>query len=154
MGKQKFLPTHQIKQRVLAVIDGGKYRSAWERGVAAYAHEIVSEMESTSIDRGVMSGRSSLEALLLNGARDWHEFSECGCSLIYDRDIAERLCCPSELKRRRYGDWRPNSRETWIDVQTRALAQAARLARKAFTTVADQGVAVGPRYPLEGGASR
>lgn len=46
--------------------------------------------------------------------------------LIYDGDIAERLCTPSEYKRKRGGDFQPNSRETWLDVQARALYQAAR----------------------------
>lgn len=47
-----------------------------------------------------------------------------GSSLIYDADIAGRLCCPSELKKTRNGERRPNSREEWLDVQARALYQA------------------------------
>lgn len=61
---------------------------------------------------------------MLNGARDWSEYSYGGCSLIYDGDIAERLCTPGELKRTRHGERRPNSREGWLDVQARALSQA------------------------------
>ena len=40
---------------------------------------------------------------LLNGADDWSQYSWGGCSLIYDGDIAERLCTPSELKKTRHG---------------------------------------------------
>ena len=47
-----------------------------------------------------------------------------GCSLIYNGDIAERLCTPSELKKTRNGERRPNDREMWLDTQTRALRQA------------------------------
>ena len=64
-------------------------------------------------------------AALLNGAKDWSQYSWGGCSLIYDPDIASRLCCPSELKKTRNGERRPNSREEWLDVQARALYQAA-----------------------------
>lgn len=62
---------------------------------------------------------------MLNGAQDWEQYSWGGSALIYDCDIAERLCCPSELKKTRNGERRPNSREEWLDVQARALYQAA-----------------------------
>lgn len=45
--------------------------------------------------------------------------------MIYNADIAERLCCPSELKKTRNGERRPNNREEWLDTQARALYQAA-----------------------------
>ena len=70
---------------------------------------------------------------LKNGASDWDQYSWGGSSLIYNSDIAERLCCPSELKKTRNGERRPNSREEWLDTQARALRQAAgRLTRAAF----------------------
>lgn len=53
-------------------------------------------------------------------------------TLIYNSDIAARLCCPSELKRTRNGDRRPNSREEWLDTQARALFQAANRVYKAL----------------------
>ena len=66
--------------------------------------------------------------MMLNGAVDWSAYSWGGSSLVYNQDIAERLCSPSGLKRvtnknglRDY----PNSREHWLDVQARALYQAA-----------------------------
>ena len=43
---------------------------------------------------------------------------------MYDGDIAAALCTPSELKKTRNGERRPNSREEWLDVQARALHQA------------------------------
>ena len=48
-------------------------------------------------------------------------------SLIYNEDIAERLCTPSELKKTRHGERRPNAREEWLDTQARALFQAYNL---------------------------
>ena len=66
-----------------------------------------------------------LKTELLNGAQDWEQYSWGGCSLIDDSEIAERLCTPSELKTTRNGERKPNRREEWLDVQARALFQAA-----------------------------
>lgn len=93
-----------------------KARSAWERGIILYASEILNNIQ----DDGEVT-----EKHLLNGACDWKEYSEGGCSLIYDEDICHRLCTPSEIKRKRGGELPPNSHETWLDVQARALYQAA-----------------------------
>ncbi len=94
-------------------------RSAWSKAVAAYCNDLLESIESEEIQP------NTLEAALLNGASDWSQYSYGGCSLIYDADIAERVCCPSELKKTRNGERNPNSRETWLDVQARALFQAA-----------------------------
>jgi hypothetical protein len=55
----------------------------------------------------------------------WNDYSWCGSSLIYNGDIAARLCCPSELKKTREGERRPNANEQWLDTQARALYQAS-----------------------------
>lgn len=106
-----------------------KQRSAWDKGVTQYALELVDEL-AEQINGGYADPTElvkprALRAALLNGAKDWREYSWGGCSLIYDPDIASRLCCPSELKKTRNGERRPNSREEWLDVQARALHQAA-----------------------------
>ena len=98
-------------------------RSAWSRGVKEYALELIEELPDEQEFYGSPADMKSL----LNGAQDWQEYSEGGNSLIYDTDIAERLCNPTEYKRTREGDNPPNSRENWIDVQARALYQAAAL---------------------------
>lgn len=95
-----------------------KARSAWERGVILYAIDLLNDLEE---------GDKLTEKNLLNGAKDWKEYSYGGLSFIYDSDICERLCTPSEAKRKRNGELQPNSQETWLDVQARALYQAARL---------------------------
>lgn len=69
------------------------------------------------------------EAVLPNGAADWSQYSYGGCALIYDGEIAETVCTPSELRCKRGGELQPNSRETWLDVQARALSQAWRMIR-------------------------
>lgn len=104
-------------------IEARKTRSAWDKGVTLYALELLDNIR----DLPAADSRQEIKTALLNGASDWREYSWGGCSLIYNGDIAERLCSPSELKRCRGGDWRPNSREEWLDVQARALYQAFRL---------------------------
>lgn len=110
-------------QQLAAAIETRKTRSAWSKGVTLYALELLDNIR----DLPAADSRQEIKTALLNGARDWREYSWGGCSLIYNGDIAERLCSPSELKRTRGGDRRPNSREEWLDVQARALYQAFRL---------------------------
>lgn len=103
-------------------------RSAWGRGVNVYALELLEELEENRRFNNADEHLYPLEikSELLNGAKDWSEYSWGGCSLIYDSDIAKRLCTPSELKKTRNGERNPNSRESWLDVQARALYQACR----------------------------
>lgn len=108
-----------------------KPRSAWKRGVAAYASDFLSALETSANNECVTINEllhaDTCRKTLLNGARDWHEYSWGGSALIYDEQIAERLCTPSELKKNRNGERRPNRSEEWLDTQARALSQAARL---------------------------
>lgn len=112
---------------LLKKLNAVKTRSAWDKGVLGYALEIVENYapeDVTSVDD------------VLNYARDKHESlysvakwqSEGGCFEIYDEDIAERLCTPSEFKCAHYKDGSmkqmANARESWLDVQTRAVFQA------------------------------
>ena len=98
-------------------IEATPARSAWSKGVRNAAIDLLDNLE----------GREVTEANLLNGARTWLEYSEGGCALIYDADIAEAYCTPSELKRCNGGENAPNARESWIQLQARALTQASRL---------------------------
>ena len=96
-------------------------RSAWDRGVATIAADLLEEYTN---NHGKNAAAPTM-ADLLNGADSWSQYSWGGCYLVYDGDIAELLCTPSELKRTRNGERRPNSSEEWLDVQARALNQAA-----------------------------
>lgn len=116
-------------EKLYQSIESEKQRSAWDKGVSAYALELVEQLGEQIgdgyFDELNLSEPKKVRAALLNGAADWSQYSWGGCSLIYDSDIAERLCCPSELKKTRNGKRRPNSREEWLDTQARALFQAA-----------------------------
>lgn len=116
-------------EKLYQSIESEKQRSAWEKGVTKYALELVEQL-GEQINGGYfeeldLTESKKVRAALLNGAADWSQYSWGGCSLIYNSDIAERLCNPSELKKTRNGERRPNSREEWLDTQARALFQAA-----------------------------
>lgn len=109
-------------------IENVNARSAWSKGVKLYAIYLLENLQEYT---DVVPERNEIEAVLLNGASDWKQYSYGGCALIYDQEIAETICSPSELKRvtRKDGTLRDkaNSRETWLDVQARALYQACKL---------------------------
>lgn len=116
-------------EKLYQSIESEKQRSAWDKGVTQYALEMVEQL-GEQINDGYfeelnLTESKKVRAALLNGAENWNQYSWGGSALIYDGDIAERLCSPSELKKTRNGERRPNSREEWLDVQARALFQAA-----------------------------
>ena len=121
MKKEDYLKNMETANRIFEKIEHLNPRSAWNRGVMRYALELVNSGEI---------GEEITEKRLLNGAENWHQYSEGGCALIYDELICRRLCTPSEIKKTRNGERRPNKQENWLDVQTRALYQAARLIMK------------------------
>ena len=122
--------------KVAAELEAQKDRSAWGRGVNAYALELLEELRerATYEGRNPEPGKECRE-WMLNGAQDWAQYSWGGSSLIYDSDIAERLCTPSELKKTRNGERRPNSREEWLDTQARALNQACNRVARLYRSI-------------------
>lgn len=107
-------------------IESYRYRSAWGRGVCMYALDLTNEFDFDAI------GSKSIRDIMLDGASNWREYSYCCKSLIYDWEIAARLLTPSAFKRKKYGRLPPNSKETWLDVQARALEQASGLVMMAI----------------------
>lgn len=107
-----------------------KNASAWTRGVLQYAWNLVDTLEDSCIfevkepiallDEEI----KKLKKTLLNGADNWHDYSYVGNAYIYDGDIANVLCTPSELRITKNGERQSNKNETWLDVQARALFQA------------------------------
>ena len=121
MEKEEFLKNMEEQDVIFERIAHLNPRSAWNHGVMRYALELVNSVEI---------GEEITEKRLLNGAKDWKEYSYGGCTLIYDVDICHRLCTPSEIKKTKDGERNPNKHETWLDTQARALYQAARLIMK------------------------
>jgi len=114
-------------KKALETLESRTDGSAWNRGVTLYARELLGDVVK-SVNCGYCAApqtRDEFYRVARNGAGTWREYSYGACALFYDCDIAERLCTPSEFKKKRGGELNPNSRETWLDVQTRALNQAA-----------------------------
>lgn len=103
------------KIELIKEIEKRSTRSKWDKGVGEYAVELLENIENGDIT----------EENLLNGAKNWEQYSWGGCSLIYNNDICERLATQSEQKRTRNGELKPNKNEEWLDTQARALYQAS-----------------------------
>ena len=71
--------------------------SYWDKAVEKYAVEIIDTIDEKEIYANIT------EKELLGGAKDWTEYSESGLSLIYNEDIAEIVCTPSEYKKTKGG---------------------------------------------------
>lgn len=106
-------------------------RSAWDKGCREYAEELFAEVvEHRRLTDDAELGENITEAEMLNGARDWDQYSYGGCALVYDGDICERLCTENEAKRKKYGECKPGLYDSWLDAQAAALKQAARIVRR------------------------
>lgn len=126
--------------QLIKAVKSYKPRSAWQKGVKEYALDFFkypSDMGIKLSDK--VPEPRILEDFLLNGADNWKQYSYGGTSLIYDDDIARRLCSPSELnkvlKKNKWGGIevrKPNSSEEWLDTQARALFQACELIKNTY----------------------
>lgn len=125
-----------IIAKIDAELETRKDRSAWDKGVSLYAWDLLDEIqERTNYEHKEPENTDELKEYALNGAENWIQYSWGGSALIYNGDIAKRLCSPSELKKTRNGERRPNSREEWLDTQARALSQAFARIRNIFQGV-------------------
>lgn len=109
-------------------------RSAWRKGVKAYALGFLDDLrEFYAYGDNAPETREALESMLLNGANNWRHYSQIGNALISNYDICKRLATPSGQKRTKDGQREPRARETWLDVQGRALWQACEIVKRCFT---------------------
>lgn len=110
-------------------LEARKDRSAWNKGVTEYALELLDNID----DPEEIVNVKLLSKALLNGASCWQQYSDGGLALIYNGDIAQRLCNATELKKTHNGERNPNSRENWLECQARALYQAENRIKEIFT---------------------
>lgn len=129
-----------LKNKMYEKLRKYQQKSAWEKGVKLYAYEIVENViknyKYSSNDVNIEYNFSNIEEQM-SGSSSWKEYSRGGRSLIYDIDIAQRLCTYSELKRLKKGYIedevrRPNKNEDWLEVQARALNQASNLVTRLY----------------------
>ena len=99
--------------------------SAYKRGIKKYTDELLDNLEEMArIYKRLPKDENELESWLLKGARNWEEYSYGGRSLKYNRQIAERLCTPSKLKKKDGGRLAPSRYKSWFDEQSAALCYA------------------------------
>ena len=99
--------------------------SAYKRGIKKYTDELLDNLEEMArIYKRLPKDENELESWLLKGARNWGDYSWRGYSLIYNGDIAERLCTPSEFRKKDGGRLKPSRYETWFSEQAKALNYA------------------------------
>ena len=123
-------------EAIKEALENMKARSAWEKGVNQYALELIEEIsERADYEGHEPENLAELKDYMLNGAENWKQSSWGGSHLIYNEDIAKRLCTPSELKKTRNGERKPNSDEEWLDTQARALFQASFKIERLFKEV-------------------
>ena len=138
---------YTILTAVLTALQSQKpARSRWDRAVIEDATDMLHEAIEDLTDNPDEAPRTltELTAQLLNvststlkswggddgngGIRSLYQCAKHsswgGSHLCYDHDIARHYCTPSELKRTKDGQRRPNAREEWLDVQARAIYQA------------------------------
>ena len=98
---------------------------AYKRGIKKYTDELLDNLEEMArIYKRLPKDENELESWLLKGARNWEEYSYGGRSLKYNRQIAERLCTPSELKKKDGGRIAPSRHDNWFNEQAKALNYA------------------------------
>ena len=114
--------------------------SAYKRGIKKYTDELLDNLEEMArIYKRLPKDENELESWLLKGARNWEEYSYGGRSLKYNRQIAERLCTPSQFRKKDGGRLAPNSRESWFDLQIMALICASFRIRDKFRLLQKEG---------------
>lgn len=114
-------------------------RSTWDRGIAAYAFDLIDYYAIDVISHPDADGDvpAPTEETFLNGASSWYEYAAggCGAALVYNEDIIKRLFPPSVVKRSRYagGGYRcPISGADFISIEGVAL-------RRAYSIIASVG---------------
>lgn len=121
MKNSTILATPANLSTLRGLVSSSSARSAWSRGVRAYALDLLDNIEEMS-NYGEYLAIS--EGVALNGAGCWSNYAAGGCGLVYTSAILERLCTASELRRlNRSG----RSDIDAIEIEGRALLQAWRL---------------------------
>ncbi len=85
----------------------------WEEGVLKYAEDLLESYEDLAeFERHEAENHVELQAMLLNGAKGWMQYSKDGNALVREKNIGDRL---------KY----KNGYSNWITAQAAALELAA-----------------------------
>lgn len=117
-------------QTVSNEVMNNKTRSAWSKGVKAYALEMLESFEEWR--RFNEANGESVpeldERTALNGADNWRHWAEGASGLAESYAILCRLCPPSEVKK-------GVRNIDWLEVEARAARQAWRMIAEAVRVV-------------------
>lgn len=109
---------NNLESKVWGAYGTSKRRlSAWKLGVMFAAITMIHNAKEALT-------YENCEKVLLNGAKDWQDYSYGNMGLVHDYQIVEAYCTPSQRKRANNGAKRPNKKETWKDIQAKALYEA------------------------------
>jgi hypothetical protein len=114
-----------IYRQIIDIINRDHPKDTSGRGIHKYALEL---LENVNPNAKVPDSYDALKKQLLNGTRDWYEYSYGGRALVYDADIAKRMFTPSMCKKlmRVDGSYRnPPNYSNWLDFQAKMLAIAS-----------------------------
>lgn len=118
-----------MKNTILQKIEATPAKSAWKKGVKAYAYDMLDALDEVpTLDK--------LEHALLNGADNWTHYAYAGCGTCYTADIIRNLFPPSTVEKYRHGNWCPRHVESWLDFEARARYQAYILIRRCMRETA------------------
>lgn len=103
-------------------------RSAWDKGVYAFAVRILDAYESrTAWQREDLlpNNKAAFIECLRRSWGNWSAFDHNTAHPLTAEAVCKALCSPSEAKKKKNGILPPNAFESWADVATRAYSQAA-----------------------------
>lgn len=80
-----------LAETIRTELNASHDRSAWDKAVTLYALDLLEDVQegANNMERLPLDG-AELEQWALNGASCWEQYSNGGCSLCYDSDIAAR----------------------------------------------------------------
>lgn len=93
----------ELKNSVLGVLSSEEImrkKSKERRAICRYALEILDGYQNDHRKDDNFDINHTNVKELLNGAKDWRQYSEGGCSLIYTEDIEERIGVGGDLMKR------------------------------------------------------
>ena len=108
-------------------------KSKWNKGVLEYAFSLIIDVAENTKNKDLT--REERRKEILNGADNRKQYSRWWMALIYNQDIAYKLCTPSELKKTKNWLLKPNKQEERLDTQARALYQAEQLIARAIDKI-------------------
>ena len=122
---------------------GARNKAVWEYGI-----EVLDSVATNGDDENrELWTQDKLRDLLLNGAFDyykpydeqahWKRYSEGGCSLIWNIEIAQRVCTPNQYKKLEDKINSGDDTHDWIMIQARCLFDAAQLIYQTFNSLND-----------------